>query len=241
MISVGRRLPELGDLARRRVACLLMEAALKELRRDEIFELPLLPLREPGDDDSRLVSLRTVSEIGGCQMGVVVGLPAEKAHGRTMSPGGPAIVVSDEERGLLTDLLGLRIEHPPQRGRGGVIRMASTGIRRAVVLLVDRLRGTFRGVEVPNDELLGAERSLLDELNRNTGETVDVRLAAGDGAPRRHGRRLLLPRNNRLVAGAVRLVEADGDWIYPAATALLGEHLQPSMELRSNWKRSILG
>jgi hypothetical protein len=241
MISVGRRLPELSALARRRVACLLMRAAIKGLRRDEILELPLVPFRAPGDDGARLASLREVSEIAGRQMGVVVGLPAEKARSRTTTPGVPAIVVSDEERGLLTDLLDLRIEHPPHRGRGGAIRMVATSIRRAVSWLVERVRGGFRGVEVPSDELLEAERSLLDELNRNTDETVDVRLSAGDGAPRRRGRRLLLPRNNPLVAGAVRLVESDDGWVYPAAAALLGEHIRPTDELRSSWRRRILG
>ena len=122
-----------------------------------------------------------------------------------------------------------------------VIDRRGEDVPEALRSIIDRVRGSLHGSEVPDDELLEAERRLLAELNRNTEEPTSVRFCAGDGRPRRRGTRLLMPRNNPLIAGAARLVAADDRWVYPAAAALLGEDLHPTADLRSSWTRRILG
>jgi len=238
MISAGGRVTELIGPARRRLSCLLLRAARTGLRKDEIFELPFLPVRNPGSGDDSLISLRELGEIARGQSGVVVSLPAEEVRGR--SPVVPALVLSNEERGLLTDLLNVRLERPPRSGRSGIVRRIVTGSRAVGSWILGRVRGGFRGGVVPDDELLEAERRLLGELNRYAGESLEVRLCAGSGGARRRGGRLLLPRNNPLVAGSVRLTESDGRWLYPVVTALLGERMEADEDLRARWIRQVL-
>jgi len=238
MVSVGRRMTELSGTARRRVACLLMQAAIRGLWRDEIFELPIVTVREPGTGEEKLGSLREVAATARRKSGVVVCEDADSPMDRP--PAVPVVILTDEERGLLTDLLEIRLERPLRRGRGGVWRRAATAAERARRWLIERLRGGFRGGEVPDDELLDVERRLLRELDRRAGEALDVRLCAGGGGVRKRGRRLLLPRRDPLVAGSVRLMARDGDWLYPVASALIGDHAELDSELRTRWLRRVL-
>jgi hypothetical protein len=127
MVSAGGRVTELTGPARRRVSCLLLRAARMGLRKDEIFELPFLPVRNPGSGDDSLVSLRQLSETARGRSGVVVSLPADEARGRP--PVVPTLVLSNEECGLLTDILNVRLERPPRSGRGGIGRGIVTGSR----------------------------------------------------------------------------------------------------------------
>jgi hypothetical protein len=239
MVSVGRRMPELKDAARRRVACLLMRAAVRGLRRDEVFELPILTVREQGTGEERQSSLSEVADCARRQGGVVVSEGVDASMNRP--PMEPVVILSEEERALLTDLLGVRLERPPRRGGGGGWRRAAAAARRSGGRLLEVLRGGFRGSEVPDDELLEAERRLLRELDGCAGDAVDVRLCAGGGGVRRRGRRLLLPRHDPLVAGAVRLVARDADWLYPVASALIGESVELDEDLRTRWLQRSLG
>jgi hypothetical protein len=240
MISAGRRLPELNEAARQRLSCLLMRSCRRKIRRDEIFELPILPVFEPGRPETRLISLAETDNIARDRAGVVVSVRPEEVRGRGPKATAPVLVLANEERGLITDLLDVTIEPPPRRRRGALLRRVAAGLRAAVTSVLGRARGPFAGGVVPDDELLEAERSLLAELDRHVEPPLEVRLCAGRGRVRRHGQRLLLPRNDPMVAGSVRLAAADERWLYPVATALLGRWVAPGSHLRARWMRHEL-
>jgi hypothetical protein len=107
-----------------------------------------------------------------------------------------------------------------------------------------RLTPESAGRVLKDSELLAAERFLLDQLEEVTGfsggEQLQAQLCAGVGRVRRQGRSLLLPRNNPLVVQAVRLMESDEEWRYPALLAVVGDEASISPEVRVRWRRRVL-
>jgi hypothetical protein len=107
-----------------------------------------------------------------------------------------------------------------------------------------RLAPNGVGRELKDAELLAAELALVRKLEGITshadGEVLRARLCAGVGRVKRQAHTLLLPRNNPLVVQAVRLVESDERWLYPALLAVVGDDALLPTDLRSQWRERVL-
>ncbi len=149
----------------------------------------------------------------------------------TAVSGRGALAISQGERALLGELLGVVFSQPPARARGG-----AGG--RLLERITERL-GVLRPAGAPVDpsELTEAERGLLARLAGaadDAGPVLEFR--TGRGKVRRAGDgKLLLPRDNAAVRAAVRAADRDPAWLYPAAVALLGGHELPAPEVRRQW------
>jgi hypothetical protein len=236
MVEAAGHLPTLPDEARDRFTCLLLRAARKDLFRDRILALPLVRVA----DGSPLVRWLSPNQVAASGRGVLACDAPDDPRRGAAGDGAPVVLVSAEQRGLLADLLGIRWRQVPRYPRRFGLRKATAALQ----LLLDRLPQLMWGVSgtrvVPNEDLLAAERELLDELDRQAASPTEVRMCAGSGPIRRRGRVLLLPRYHRLVAGSVRLLSNDEGWRYPVALALLGDRAGPLDELRDRWLRHTL-
>jgi hypothetical protein len=236
MVEAADRLPALADGPRDRLTCLLLRAARKDLLRDRILALPLVCVA----DGSPLVRWLSLNQLVASGRGVLACDAPDNPRRGAAGDGAPVVLVSAEQRSLLADLLGIRLQQVPRCPRRFGLRKAAAALQ----LLMDRLSQLMWGMSgrrvVPNEDLLAAERELLDELDRQAASPTEVRMCAGSGPIRRRGRVLLLPRYHRLVAGSVRLLSDDEGWRYPVALALLGDRAGPLDELRDRWMRRNL-
>jgi hypothetical protein len=240
MIGAADRLPDLDEQARERISCLLLRAAGRDLRGEEIRELPLLRLRGRDDRDGELVAIREFEGRLASDGGVLLSVAPERARSRGLDSPRSVLVLSTEQRALLADLLGVRVERVEDRPPPIGMRRAIAALRAAMERL-QRLGLLPVGPRIVSaDELLDPERVLLEELNRHAKPPAEVRLCAGGGRIRRRGRRLLLPRHNPLVLQGVRLAADDDGWLYPVVLALLADHAISTDELRARWLRRCL-
>jgi hypothetical protein len=241
MIFAADRLTEADETVRERVTCLLLRAARRGLRRDEIMRLPILPVSGGVSEDVGWVTVREAGKMAHRDKGVLMSDSPDRVRSRATGSGKPVLVLSTEMRGLLADLLEVRAEQLPRRERRLSLQRAVIGLRAALRWLGQiALRPIGRRI-VPADELLDPERELLAQLNRHVVAPAHVRICVGGGGIRRRGRRLLLPRHNPLVVQAARLSADDERWVYPAVLALLGDRAEATDELRARWLRRCLG
>ena len=231
-IGLGERATGLPEDARARVARLLLRWALKRRRLSEVSGVAMFPLL--GTEGRRLVStdvvgrLVRVEEGGACALDAIS--PEDDAR-RYALPGRGALAISQGERALLGELLGVVFSRPPARAR------RAPG-RRLLERITERL-GVLRpaGAPVAGSELSDAERALLARLSgvAAEGAAIEAELRTGRGKVRRDGDKLLLPRGNAVVRACVQAAHRDPAWLYPAAVALLGGRELPAQEVRRQW------
>ncbi len=234
MVEAADLLPTLADELRERLACLLLRAARKDLHRERILALPLVRVSD-GSPEIRWWTPRQVAERG--RGGLARDAPDHPRRG-VVGDGAPVVLGSAEQRGLLAELLGVSLQQAPRLSRRFCLRRATAALYRVPARLSQLLWGASGGRVVPREDLLAAERKLLEELNRRATPPTEVRLCAGAGPLRPRGRVLLLPRRNRLVAASVRMVSDGEGWHYPVVLALLGDRVGDIGELRVRWLRA---
>jgi hypothetical protein len=240
LIGAVDRFGDLDDEARERISCLLLRAAGRDLRAHEITELPLLRIRGRDGPDGRRASVRDLERRLAESGGVLLSVAPERVRARGVDSPRSVLILSTEERALLADLMGVRVERVGDRrsplGLGrfrAAVRAGIEKLRRVGLLPVGpRI--------VRPDELLDPERTLLAELNRHLEDPIEARLCAGGGGIRRRGRRVLLPRHNPLVVQGARLAAEDEGWLYPVVMALLAEQAVSTDEIRDRWLRRSL-
>jgi hypothetical protein len=233
--DLARRLEDLEATDRERVLSLLLRLARHGVRRAELFDLPVVEFLDGADGEPRRISLRDLERLAVEQGGSLVSVSPVRSRGPAGRSFEPAVVVTDEQRGLLGDLLGI----PLQRARP---MAGERGLREALSILAARVGGLLRGRwsllgqrRLPEDELLEAERRLVRGLERHLEGVSSVEICTGAGPVRRRRGRLLLSRHHPLVVRAVRLVAEDERWLYPAALALAVWPAKPSQALRRRW------
>jgi hypothetical protein len=231
MVEAADHLPTLADEWRERLACLLLRAARKDIHRERILALPLVRVSD-GSPETRWWTPRQVAEHG--HGGLARDAPDHPRRG-VVGDCAPVVLGSAEQRGLLAEMLGVSLQQAPRLSRRFGLRWATAALYRVPARLSQLLWGASGGRVVPREDLLAAEREMLEELDRRATSPTKVRLCAGAGPLRPRGRVLLLPRRNRLVAESVRMVSDGEDWRYPVTLALLGERVGPLDELRDAW------
>jgi hypothetical protein len=233
--DLARRLEDLQTTDRERVLSLLLRLVRHGVRRAELFDLPVIEVLGGAGGQPRRISLRDLERLAAEQDGSLVSVSPAGSPGPAGRSSEPAVVVTDEQRGLLGDLLRI----PLQRARP---RAGERGLREALSILAARVGGLLRGRwsllgrrRLPEDELLEAERRLVRKLEGNLEGVSAVEICAGAGPIRSRRGRLSLSRHHPLVVRAVALVAEDERWLYPAALALAAWPAKPSQALRRRW------
>lgn len=233
MVRVADRLQRLPETDRQRLTVLLLQAALGGLRSEEVRHLPLVPLAGGG---GRRVSIEELEETARRRGGSLCIIDAESKPDEVLADTETAVRISDEERGLLTELLEVRFLAAPRRRRG-VLSLAAGRMRTAVLVLKERLRGLVRPRVLPANQLRPEELSLLAAL-RSALEPTTVDLCGGGGGLRRTARGVLVARNHPAVKAGAALVDRDPTWLYPLLLALCFRD-SPSPELRERWQQGM--
>lgn len=241
MLWAGRRMAERPAGVRRRLRRLLLEAAERGLRRDEVLELPLIEVRKgPRTRPLRLWSLVELAEEA--RRGGILVIDPDEDAGRVARGGAAVCRLDAEERRLVRSLAGVTTQRPqPPR---------DDGLRHAWEALAAELSGPLRRVATwllragrgPLDKrrLTQREVALLDGLEALLGSDGSVVMRAGRGWPAwSPGRRLLeLPRTSRVVRRGAAAVAADVAWAWPVLVAAL-HPIPPPPAARSRWRRML--
>ncbi|MFV2071352.1 MAG: hypothetical protein ACC742_01685 [Thermoanaerobaculales bacterium] len=233
MVRVADRLQRLPETDRQRLTVLLLQAALGDLRSEEVRRLPLVP---QAGGNGRILSVEEVGERARLRGGSLFVIDAEVEPDEVVADFETAVRISDEERCLLTELLKVRLMAAPHRRRG--VLSSAAGRLRAIVLVVrERLRGLARPGALAANQLRPQELVLLAAL-RSALEPMEVDFCGGGGGLRRTARGVLVPRSHPAVNVGAAVVEQDPFWLYPLLLAL-GFRDSPPPELRERWQREM--
>jgi hypothetical protein len=224
-----------------RAVTLTLRAALGRIRAEEVARLEVFSSVDLATGVASRLSLDQVHQaIGnGTEVwGAPVGTDLRRLPGDERL----LLLLSDEQHGLMVELLGAPLPRPEPRNRD----LGWLSPHR----LLDHVRKAIRSrlpegssQVLASDQLLEAERRLLSGLesvavNRD-GRPLPVKICVGTGRIRLREGELLLPRHEPRVVQAVRLVDSGEEWVLPVALALVGEHGSVSAEARSRWRSVV--
>ncbi len=228
LLRLVERLPEVDPSVRARLTVLLLRSAERGLHRDAVVAAPCVAVRDGGR--RRWLTPLEVERRAGRRGGVVVS--AHPAAAGKDHVGGLVIDATPEERRLLSELLGVRIEplHP----------RAIDSLRERLLVVGRRLWGRVRGAvgrrSLPERSLGRSERRLL-EVAAQAGAGIE--LSAGSGAPRLRGGRVVIGRDRPEVRAAVACVASDVRWLYPALVALADDGADVDGRVRERWLDTV--
>jgi len=146
---------------------------------------------------------------------------------------GLVVEATTEERSLLAELLGIRIENT---GRGS----RSLGLVPRIVEVLCRGWRTVRCLWAPrvlHRHQLTTEELRLVEAASIAG--VELALCEGAGMVRRCWSGCLVGRDRPEVKAAAIALGSGGDWLYPALLAVAGEDLDIPDEIRNHWLEAV--
>lgn len=222
------RLPSADEPVRRRLSALLLRSAVLGLRRDQILASPVVLTRKGAT--RRMESPSSLVRWAARRGGVVVATePGSGDAGHSM-----VVEATTEERSLLSELLGIRIENVGSRRRP-----LDFGPR-----IVDGLRrgwGVVRGLWSPGPlrrHELTAREGRLVEIASVAG--VKLALCAGSGSARKRRSHTLVGRERPEVRAAAAAVGSGDEWLYPALLAVTGEDLKIPDEIRARWLEATM-
>jgi hypothetical protein len=235
MVEVADRIPKMGAELHQRMAVLLLGAARRGLREEEIRSLPMLGTAAGG---GRLMSVLEIEELAAKRAGRLAAVDDEgPALDRLMDPEA-TVVASTEVRGLLAELTGVRFQSPPRRSRSAGDRLRLWG-RVHAEALKQRLAGLVGSRRLDARELSAGEKRLL-EISRVAVAPGRVHLCRGRGEVRRSARDHLIPRDNPVVASTADRLPECPELAYPVLLALGLVNGVPD-SYRSRWRRSLAG
>jgi hypothetical protein len=223
-----------------RAVTLTLRAALGRIRAEEIAPMAVFPTLEAATGSGRLMSLQQVRQA--VAEGIEVwSAPVDADPERLPGDERLLLLLTDEQHGLMVELLGVPLPRPEARDRGR---------RLSPRRLWDRLRQAISDLPpstgapvVEDSRLLEAERRLIAGLERvavdGDGRPLPVRICTGTGRIHLREGELRLPRHAARVVQAVRLVNSSEEWLLPAALALVGEHGSVSSEARNRWRSMV--
>jgi hypothetical protein len=223
------RLPSVDEGARRRLTTLLLRSAALDLRREQILVSPIIRIRE-GERrrmESPAALLTRVKQQGGVVVAVEPGSDDEDELEDLV------IEATTEERSLLTDLLGIRIE-----GLDSGRRPLRLGNALAAVLRRGRraARSFWRPRAVDDRHLTEDERCLVDSA---AAAGVELALCDGSGMARRRRSACLVGRDRPEVRAAAIALRSGEDWLYPVLLAVAGNEIDIPREIRDRWRACL--
>jgi len=229
MVQVSARLPEMAAPERERLGILLLRAARKGIRTEEISTLPLLEMAS--ENDLRL-SIEGIRQLADQRGGVLAAIEAsERAAGGFMDPQS-TLLASSEVRQLLTRLTAVRFQSP-SRHRRSFHRRVRDRLRATAVVLRRRIRGFLLHREVPPSHRHPQESEVLEAI-RSAISPIGVSLCEGQGSTGWTMRGMVVPRSHPAIVAAADLISADAAWLYPLLLAL-DTGWDPPEDLRRRW------
>jgi hypothetical protein len=231
MVEVAQRMEELTDDDQDRLTLLLLRAARRGVRADEIRRLPLL--RAAAGDAHRL-SINDTVGLAERRDRVLSAIDPGDPKGEALVDPQSTLAMTSEVRGLVARLTGIRFQTPPRRLRGifarGAVWMRGFGSR-----LARRVRGMKAPRTLIAEELRVGEASVLAALQTGVRGT-DIAICEGTGRVGKTSRTLVVPRACPTLLVGADLAAEDRAWIYPLLLALdTGE--EPTAACRERWLR----
>jgi hypothetical protein len=233
---VARRVSRSPEPVRARIGRLVLQAARKRLRFDEMIRVPAFRVIENGLPRCiDLVSLRQSAQRDPSSVRILPALYPSQKPERFALGATPVLIADEVERSRLAELMHVRFRPPDPRDAShsmmAALRRGLDHVARGLGRAAELIRHPLRAPAVDDHALDPAERDLLDALRGVLGpELHGIDMCEGEGPIRRtrgSTPRLLLPRTHPDVRAAVRVHARDGTWLYPIALSLLGDKLTP--------------
>jgi hypothetical protein len=248
LVRMAQQASGLPELARARLARLLLQSARKQQRLDEVTRAEVFRVVDTrGERLADLATLQRASARDPAAPRLLHAIYPGQAPER-FAIGESLVLVADEvERSLLAELLQVRFRAPDARDAQGTWsatwRRALDATGRGLGRLADLVRHPLRGRALDDDVLEPREIALLDTLRRHLGRdpqrsVESITMCAGAGPIRRTrgpAPQLLLPRRNPTVRACATAIGHDQQWAYPAYLVLLEGFALPPEELRRAW------
>ncbi len=235
MLQIAPRLPQAAEEDRRRLAKLMLRAAGRGLRTEQIRKVPLVSRPGPATRPATLDELAVIAVRRGP---VLLAIDPEDDPQDFLLDPQTTLQVSEEERSLVAALLAVRFQVPARR-RKSILGRWRARVRIATGIVARRWRGLFRSAPLPDSELSPGERRLLAVVRLAAADNR-IHLGAGGGAVRRNRRGLVVPREHPAVAAGAPLVVNELGWLYPILLGLQ-TGTPPPTEAREQWRRTYLG
>jgi hypothetical protein len=206
---------------------MLLLAARRSWRTARVLAAPAFPaLGAPG----RPVSLL---DLGANRRGDTVwALPPGASAADFVLPREAVFLFTEEERGLIRELLGVSFRTPPRSPSPPRLAWLRESLAAAISKMRDRWAALARPRPLGESALSTEERGLLAALRRS----ADVALCEGAGRPHLVAGRWRVPRHGPIARAAAKLIAADDTWSYPVALALLGGRALPAPETAATWR-----
>jgi hypothetical protein len=231
MVRLHARFETMQPAVRSRLELLLLRAATRGLREQEVMHLPLFETLAAAD--GRL-SLSRIAALGRRHGGRLYAIGPDRNAAGILADPAMTLVMSAEARPIASELSGVRLEPPPRRHDGRIGRLLEI-VGELCRRWMARARGMRGGHPLADHELIETEKRLLD-LVRAAVVPRTVSVGTGGGEVRRTATGWVIPRRNPVLAAAARATAEHPAWLYPLLLALdLGE--PPPSSLRESWQR----
>lgn len=231
MVKVAARMRGMSDRDRFRLAALLLQAARRRLRDEEVRRTPLISTAAGRE---KRLSLEDISRLASRYGHVLAAIDPDAVSSDGLVDPAATLVASSEIRGLLSELTGVRFQAPHRRTQRLTDRIRH-GVRRRATNISRRIRGVTGSRALAPDAMHGDEASLVAALHA-ADSSRNFDLCEGRGMVRMSSRGLLLPRENPVAIAGAACVKADNAWVYPVLLALdVGE--TPPKSLRERWRK----
>jgi hypothetical protein len=223
------RLPNTPEAVRRRLATLLLRTATLGLRRDQVMEAAIVRVRE--GEEVRMATPREIAAHASSGSGVVPAVEPKNLKDRCRA--GWRVEATAEERSLLSELLGVRVELTA--GSRPSLDLWSRLTGRAVECWRE-LRGLAPPRPLASHRLEEEERRFVDAA---AAEGIELGLCPGSFSVRTRGRKILIGRQRPEVVSAIRVFADDCEWLYPALLATVGSARDLAPALRRRWLAAV--
>lgn len=244
LVELGHRAPGLGEPVRARVARLVLQAARKRLRIEQLAAVPVFRAVEGGAPRHvDIATLRRSAQRDPSGGHVLAALyPSQKPDHFALGTA-PVLIADPTERSRLAELMNVRFRPPnPREGSHSllsILRRSVDSSSRGLARALELLRHPIRQPPLADATLHPAELAFVQALRTAlAGSVQGIDMCSGKGPIRyRKGPppHLLLPRQNAEVRSGVLAHARDPAWLYPIALALLGGRDLPPRPLRRRW------
>jgi hypothetical protein len=248
LVRVADQAGGMPEPARARLARLVLQAARKQLRTQEVTHAAVFRIADgEGERWIDIAGLQAASQRDPSGARILLALyPGQRPERYTLGAT-PVLIADEAERSMLSELLQARFRPPDARDAReslrGVWHRGVDIVGRALARAGDLVRHPLRGRPVDDELLPLEEHELLKELRLHLGRdphrsVEGITMCAGAGPIRRTRGgtpTLLLPRRNPAVLACVRAIAQDRRWAYPVYLALLEGYGLPPDELRRSW------
>jgi len=246
LVSLGRSFQTRAfpEETRAQAARLVLQAAHKRLRFEEVVALPLFRAVDPaGYRLIDLLGLRASASRDATGAFLIAALYPNQRTDRFALGAGPVLVADATERTRIAELMQVRFRPPESRDSRGsmqaTLRRLADSARYQLRSFIAWARYPIRARPVPEPQLDATERNFVDLMRHElVGTIADVVLCHGAGPVRRSRGPLgvlQLPRKNPDVQAAISAVTTDPAWVYPAALALMDGLSLPPVSTRARW------